>query len=144
MSIWEKSDLVQDGTTLRSGTPAGDRAMLARMDDALAQLTRGGAHVELVTVAAPAPNDAQGTSNTSNAVDDASYLRLDAIDRRFARRHRGSVSIVDMARRVCPHGPPCPELVGGERIRPDGRHFTPEAATRLSRWLLDRVSRTDR
>ena len=35
MSIWEKSDLVVDGRTLVSGTPAGDRAMLARMDDAL-------------------------------------------------------------------------------------------------------------
>jgi hypothetical protein len=141
MSIWEKSDVIEDGKTLVSGTPAGDRAMLARMDDALAQLTRGGAHVVIVTVAAPAPNDAQGTNNTPNAVDDASYARLDAIDRRFARRHRGSVTVVDLARRVCPHGPPCPEIVGGERLRPDGRHFTPEAATRLSRWLVEQIAR---
>ncbi len=142
MSIWEKSDVVEDGKTLVSGTPAGDRAMLARMDDALAQLTRGGAHVELVTVAAPAPNDAQGTSNTSNAVDDASYARLDSIERRFAARHPGTVTLVDLATRVCPGGPPCPEIVDGERIRPDGRHFTPEAATRYSRWLMREIARS--
>ncbi len=141
MSGWEKSDLVVDGETLVSGTRAGDRAMLARMDDALAQLTRGGARVVLVNVAAPAPNDAQGTTNTSNAVDDASYRRLDSINRRFARRHPGVVTFVDLAARVCPGGPPCPELVGGERIRPDGRHFTPEAATRSSRWLLTQIAR---
>jgi hypothetical protein len=75
MSIWEKSDVVEDGKTLASGTSAGDRAMLARMDDALGQLTRGGARVELVTVAAPAPNDAQGTNNTSNSVDTSASAR---------------------------------------------------------------------
>ncbi|MEP6623247.1 MAG: acyltransferase family protein [Acidimicrobiia bacterium] len=139
MSIWEKSDLVVDGKTLVSGTPAGDRAMFARMDDALAQLTRGGARVVLVIGAAPAPNDAQGTNNTSNAIDDASYRRLASIDRRFAARHRDTVSVVDLASRICPGGPPCPELVRGERIRPDGRHFTPEAATRFSRLLLTKI-----
>jgi peptidoglycan/LPS O-acetylase OafA/YrhL len=142
MSIWEKSDLVVDGKTLVNGTPEGDRAMLARMDDALARLTLGGARVVVVTNAAPAPNDAQGTSNTSNTVDDASYARLDAIERRFAARHPGKVTIVDLGKRVCPDGPPCPELVDGERIRPDGRHFTPEAATRYSRWLMRQIARS--
>jgi peptidoglycan/LPS O-acetylase OafA/YrhL len=142
MSIWEKSDLVVDGKTLVSGTPAGDRAMLARMDDALGRLTLGGARVVIVTNAAPAPNDAEGTSNTSNTVDDASYKRLDDIERRFAARHPGKVSIVDLGARVCPGGPPCPELVDGQRIRPDGRHFTPEAATRYSRWILRQIVRS--
>jgi hypothetical protein len=118
--------------------------MLARMEDALARLTLGGARVVMLTVPAPAPNDAQGTSNTSNAVDDASYRRLDSIERRFAKRHPGKVTIIDLAHRVCPKGPPCPEFVGGERIRPDGRHFTPEAATRLSRWLMTQIARQHR
>ena len=32
MSLWEKSDIIADGKTLVSGTPAGDAEMLRRMD----------------------------------------------------------------------------------------------------------------
>ncbi len=141
ISSWEKSDLIVDGVTLVNGTKKGDRAMLGRMDDALKQLTRGGAHVMLVTVAAPAPNDAQGTNNTSNAIDDASYARLDSIERRFAKRHPDQVTLIDLAKRVCPTGAPCPEKVGGQRIRPDGRHFTPASAARYGRWILAEIAK---
>ena len=141
MSIWEKSDLLVDGKTLRSGTPAGDHAMLARMDERYAQLARGGAKVVIVSVAAPAPNDAQGTKNSSNSVDDASYERLASITRRFAARHPDGVRVVDLASQICPKGPPCPEFVNGERLRPDGRHFTPAAAAHYSRWLLRQILR---
>lgn len=140
-SSWEKSDLVVDGKTLVNGTKAGDRAMLARMDEALKRLTRGGAHVMLVTIAAPAPNDAQGTDNTSNAVDDASYVRLASIERRFAKRHPGQVTLIDLAGQLCPTGAPCPETVNGERIRPDGRHFTPASAARYGRWILAQIAK---
>jgi peptidoglycan/LPS O-acetylase OafA/YrhL len=140
MSSWEKSDIIEDGTTLVSGTRRGDAAMLSRMDDALRTITRGGAKVALVTVAAPAPNDAQGTTNSSNAIDDASYVRLRSIDERFAARHRDRVVVVDLAKRLCPHGPPCPELVRGHRDRPDGRHFDPAAAAHYSRWILRQLA----
>ena len=139
MSIWEKSDVIAGGSTLVSGTPSGDAEMLRRMDAALARVTMYGAKVVLVTVAAPAPNDAQGTSNASNAVDDAGYARLDRIDRRFAQRHPGQVTIVDLAHQLCPDGPPCPEDVDGLRMRPDGRHFTPTAATIEARWMMPRI-----
>ncbi len=144
ISSWEKSDLIVDGVTLVNGTKKGDRAMLGRMDDALKQLTRGGAHVMLVTVAPPAPNDAQGTNNTSNAIDDASYARLASIERRFAQRHPDQVTLIDLAKRVCPTGAPCPEKVDGERIRPDGRHFTPASAARYGRWILAEIAKQER
>jgi peptidoglycan/LPS O-acetylase OafA/YrhL len=140
MSVWEKSDVVEDGRTLVNGTPAGDKVMLARMDEALRRLTLGNAHVVLVTAPAPAPNDAQGTQNTSNAVDDASYRRLASINRRFAKRHPDRVTLVDLGTQLCPQGPPCPEIVRGERVRPDGRHFTPGAAAHYSEWLLHRIA----
>ena len=143
MSIWEKSDIIQDGKTLVNGTPAGDRAMLSRMDDALRRITRGGAKVALITVAPAAPNDAQGTQQTSTAVEDASYLRLRSIDRRFAKRHPGQVTVIDLASRLCPKGPPCPEFVHGHRPRPDGRHFDPAAATRASRWILRQLAKIE-
>jgi hypothetical protein len=142
MSLWEKSDMIADGTTLVSGTPAGDAEMLRRMDQALARVTAYGAKVVLVTVAAPAPNDAQGTNNVDTAADDAGYARLDSLDRRFASAHPGKVTLVDLAHRLCPAGPPCPETVDGIRMRPDGRHFTPTAAEIESRWLLPQIVAT--
>jgi peptidoglycan/LPS O-acetylase OafA/YrhL len=141
MSIWEKSDLVINGKTLVNGTKAGDNAMLARMDDAFNRLTAGGAHIVILTNAAPAPNDAQGTQNTSNAVDNASYVRLNKIEHAFARRHRHKVTIIDLGKQICPKGAPCPEFVHGVRIRPDGRHFTPAAAAQYSRWVLQKLAK---
>jgi hypothetical protein len=139
MSIWEKSDLLENGNTLVSGTPAGDAEMLRRMDWELARLTAYGAKVVVLTEAAPAPNDAQGAGNTSNAVDDAGYARLNKILARFATRHAGVVTLVDLAQQVCPTGPPCPEHVDGLRLRPDGRHFTPKAAAIEAHWLLPQI-----
>jgi peptidoglycan/LPS O-acetylase OafA/YrhL len=140
MSIWEKSDVIANGQTLVSGTPAGDAEMLRRMNDELARVTAFGAKVALVTVAAPAPNDAEGTSNTSNAVDDASYERLDSIDRQFAKLHPGVVTLVDLAHRLCSNGPPCPEDVDGVRMRPDGRHFSPKAAAIEAQWFVAQLA----
>ena len=139
MSAWEKSDLVVDGKTLVAGTPAGEAEIMSRMDAALARVTAGGAHVVLVTVAAPAPNPAQGTETTDRKADDAGYVRLSALLQRFEARHRDKVTLVDLAHKVCPAGPPCPERVEGLHARPDGRHFTPTAATWAARWLLTQI-----
>ena len=140
MSIWEKSDLIVGNQTLVSGTPAGEAAMLARMDAELARLTVYGAKVVVLTEAAAAPNDAQGVDNTSNAVDNASYARLGTILHDFADRNRGAVDLVDLAKQVCPNGPPCPEDVDGLRLRPDGRHFTPAAASIEAQWLMPKLA----
>jgi lysophospholipase L1-like esterase len=93
----------------------------------------------VVTEAPPSPNDAQGVANTSNAVDDASYARLDTILGQFAQLNSTDVTVVDLSRHVCPTGPPCPELVDGLRLRPDGRHFTPAAASIEAQWLMPRI-----
>ena len=139
MSIWEKSDMVVGRDTLVSGTPAGDAEMLRRMDAELARLTSDGAKVVVLTEAAAAPNDAQGISNTSNAVDDESYARLNRILERFAATNPHDVTLVDLAKQVCPKGPPCPEDVDGLRLRPDGRHFTPTAAAIEAQWLMPQI-----
>ena len=139
MSIWEKSDLVVGNETLRSGTPAGDDAMLQRMDWELARLTAYGAKVVVLTEAAAAPNDAQGIDNTSNAIDNESYARLNRILARFAAQNPDQVTLVDLAEQVCPGGPPCPRVVDGLQLRPDGRHFTPKAAAIEARWLMPEI-----
>jgi len=142
MSVWEKSDLVVGNQTLVSGTPAGEAEIQRRMDWELARVTVYGAKVVLLTEAAAAPNSAQGVDNTSNSVDDASYARLNGILHRFAARHRGDVTLVDLAQHVCPGGAPCPEHVGGLRLRPDGRHFTPTAASIEAQWLMPKIVAT--
>ncbi len=139
MSIWEKSDLVVDGETLVSGTPAGDAEMLRRMDWELARLTAYGSKVVLLTEAAPAPNDAQGAGNTNSAADNEGYSRLNLILARFAARHPDRVTLVNLAAHVCPGGAPCPEKVDGVRLRPDGRHFTPAAASIQAQWLMPKI-----
>lgn len=139
MSIWEKSDLVVGDEVLESDSEEGREEMLRRMDAALDRLTVNGAHVAVITVAAPAPNDADGVDNTSNAVDDASYQRLDEVLAEFADRHPDEVTLIDMADRLCPDGPPCPRVVDGEVQRPDGRHLTPAAAARQALWLLPQL-----
>ncbi|MDT5001279.1 MAG: hypothetical protein QOK12_3384, partial [Mycobacterium sp.] len=144
MSIWEKSDLVEGNQTLVSGTPAGDNEMLRRMDWELARLTAYGAKVVVLTEAAPAPNDAQGIGNTSNAVDNQGYARLNRILARFATRNAAVVTLVDLAQEVCPGGAPCPEHVDGLRLRPDGRHFTPKAAAIEAHWLMPQIVPTAR
>jgi len=138
-SLWEKEDPIVDGEALVSGTPAGDAEMLKRMNATLALVTAYGAKVVMLTAAAPAPNDAETTNNVNKAVDDASYARLDSIDRRFAAQHPDQVTLVDLAHRLCPNGPPCPETVDGLRMRPDGRHFTPTAAAVQAEWLLPQI-----
>ncbi len=144
MSIWEKSDLVVGGRTVVAGSRAWETEIMARMDAALARLTSGGARVVLVTEAAPAPNPAQGTQLTDPKADDAGYVRLNALLRRFEARHPDTVTLVDLAAKVCPHGPPCPERVDGMHARPDGRHFTPAAATWAARWLVSQMFRSVR
>jgi hypothetical protein len=144
MSIWEKSDLVVDGRTVVAGTPAGDAEINKRMDEALARLTVGGARVVMVTEAAQAPNPARGTQGTDPRADDAGYARLNQLLERFARRHHDRVTVVDLASQLCPNGPPCPErarALGDIVARPDGRHFTPEASTRVARWVLEAIAR---
>ena len=151
MSIWEKSDLVVDGHTVVAGTPAGEKEIMARMDAALARLTAGGAHVALVTEAAPAPNPAQGTLTTSTQADNDGYVRLNALLRRFQARHPNTVSIVDLAAKLCPAGPPCPETVDGlhaasrrpslhaGRGRPTSRALDPRADLRDGEVTTDTV-----
>jgi hypothetical protein len=142
MSIWEKSDLVVDGRTVVAGTKRGEREIMSRMDAALAQLTAGGAHVVMVTEAAPAPNPAQGTQQSSIAADNAGYVRLNALIRRFALGHPNQVTVADLAAQLCPSGPPCPGTVDGMRPRPDGRHFTPTVAVWAARWLVPQLVNT--
>jgi hypothetical protein len=139
MSVWEKSDLVVGGHTIVADTPQWEAEIMSRMDAALARLTAGGARVAVVTQAAPAPNPAQRTETTDREADDAGYVRLNTLLRNFRARHPDTVTLVDLAAKLCPSGPPCPAFVAGTQPRPDGRHFPASVATSTARWLLSQL-----
>ena len=139
MSTWEKEDIVDSGRTIVADTPEWRTAMNARIDARVQQLTAGGARVFMVTEAAPAPNPAQGTETFDRSADDASYARLNDLLRAFATQHPDKVTLVDLAARVCPNGPTCPEDVEGLHARPDGRHFTPTAAVWAARYVFTQM-----
>ena len=140
MSIWEKSDIVQDGRVLVNGTAAGDRVMFSRMDDVLRRLDRGGARVALLTVAPPAPNDAQGTSNTSNAVDDASYVQAPV----HRQAVRGATSRPHLRRRSRSQGVPLGRTVRGVPRRPTRATGRPPLRSGCGRRLRQMGVASDR
>jgi len=48
-----------------------------------------------------------------------------------------ALSLVDLNPIVCPGGPPCPERIEGLTLRPDGGHYSDEAAVWLVAQLAD-------
>ena len=102
MSIWEKSDLVVDGRDAGVGDTGRRRGDACARMDCGARAAHG--RTARRSCCSPrrraAPNDAQGIGNTSNAVDDDGYARLNAHPaplrgapprRRHARRPRASM-----------------------------------------------------
>ena len=49
-------------------------------------------------------------------------------------------AVIDVAKKVCPNGPPCPAHVDGVEPRKlDGAHFDPASSVWLARWMLPRI-----
>ncbi len=137
VSTWERASLKVGDRTLEAGTPAWARALQRRMDRALRKLTRSGAHV-VVTSQAPAVAS-EFTHPTDAELDAAgqAFGRMNAELLKFAARHPKQVTFVDLANRICPGGPPCPEKVDGMEPRGiDGTHLTPQSAVWAMRWLV--------
>jgi hypothetical protein len=47
-----------------------------------------------------------------------------------------ALSLLDLNPIVCQGGPPCPERIGGLTLRPDGGHYSDEAAV----WLVAQLA----
>ena len=140
LSTWETADQLVNGQYYAFGTPAADALLLQEMGQSAAILTSGGARLVLVTIAPRAIPSA--TIPTDNPAEDAQYLHLDALMRTFAAQHTTSVTVVDLAKIICPSGPPCPAVVDGVDLRPnDGGHFAGAGPAWVAPRLLDAVLR---
>lgn len=137
LSSWERSDLKVRGRTLVAGTKAWERALQHKMDKVLARLERTDAHVVIAMLASTVPGIFNHPTDADAAAQDAAFQRLDGQLLRFTSRHPANVTLVDLAGKVCPGGPPCPIRVDGISPRPlDGGHYSPEGAVWAMRWLL--------
>jgi peptidoglycan/LPS O-acetylase OafA/YrhL len=131
LSTWETADRLVDGKHLKFGTPEHDAALLQAMEDARVRLTAYGARIDILTVPPLAATDFTPDPKSS-AID---YAHLNGLIRRFARSHPDNVNVIDFADIVCPGGYPCPEVIDGLLLRPDGGHFTKETSV----WVADRL-----
>ncbi len=137
VSLWERADLKRGDRTLKAGTRAWERATIRNFERVLRQVRKRGAHVVVATQAPAAPGRFHRLQETAEADEDASFDRLNQQLLELAGRHPKHVTIVNLAGKVCPDGPPCPAEVDGFTPRPfDGAHFSPRGAVWASEWLL--------
>jgi hypothetical protein len=140
LSSWERADLKVGGHTLKAGTKPWARAVQHKMDVVLRRLTHAGAHVVLTTQPTEVPAVFHQMNDGDIASQRASYDRLNLQLLRFAARHPKTVTLVDLADRVCPGPSPCPTKVDGISPRPaDGGHFSPQGAVWAMQYLLPAI-----
>jgi len=139
LSTWETAERRVGGRWVHFGSPEGDAALVASITDAWARLTAGGAKL---VVLVPAPNGPSEYGPAAQSGADRIYHLQDLL-RQFARAHRDSVRLVELSPIVCPGGFPCPETVGGLRIRPDGGHFTTDSAVMVARRIVPEIFATN-
>jgi len=131
---WELVDRVHDGRWTYVGQPGYDSYLQAQLDRAIALVSAKGAHVVLLT----APYNRRGEQPDGSLYSGDYPSRVDAWNallRRTAATHPGTVSVVDLNKRVCPDGR-FTWSVAGVKIRSDGTHFTPAGVHWLAPWLL--------
>ena len=71
---------------------------------------------------------------------DWKFADLDARLAAFVGRNSRGAGLLDVAKKICPNGPPCAAGVDGVEPRKlDGAHFDPAGSVWLARWMLPRI-----
>jgi peptidoglycan/LPS O-acetylase OafA/YrhL len=131
LSSWDFADQLVDGRHLRFRTEEGDRALIESMERIVRRFRDHGARVAILT-----PPERAVSDRAPAGLDSEGLLRhYHKILHQFARERPEDVVLVDLAALLCPDGLPCPELIEGQRLRPDGGHFSREGAF----WVGQRV-----
>jgi hypothetical protein len=131
LSSWDFADQLVDGRHLRFRTEEGDRALIESMDRLVRRFRDQGSRVAILT-----PPERTVSDRAPAGLDPDGLLRhYHALLHEFARERPEDVVLVDLAALLCPDGLPCPERIEGQRLRPDGGHFSREGAF----WVGQRV-----
>ena len=138
LSTWETSDAIFKGHTAGFGTRAGDRSLLAELEEGRTRVEAGGARLVMITL--PAPAD---TSEVKPLRADEAQRRrhLNKLFEQFSARHPSDVAVADLASIVCPRrGTSCPATRDGVVLRPyDGNHFEGDGAAWVAPRLYEQV-----
>ncbi|MGI5478762.1 acyltransferase family protein [Streptomyces lavendofoliae] len=135
---WETMDRVHQGRWTQVGDPVFDRHMLAQLDRAVKLAAGRGARVVLATE----PYNRRGERPDGGLWPEDRPERVDrwnALLRKTAARHPGTVRILDLGRRLCPDGT-FTWRVNGVQVRSDGVHLTPEGVRLITPWLMTQLT----
>jgi peptidoglycan/LPS O-acetylase OafA/YrhL len=133
LSVWEVVDRIVDGRQYKPGTPEGDAELAALIEETASRLTAHGARLLIVVPAQATPEAFLPHYTYAEQV-----TRLAAVHKElaaYAAANPRTTSLIDLQPIVCPGGPPCPKMVDGIELRPDGSHFTAET----SRYVAERL-----
>jgi hypothetical protein len=137
LSSWESADREVDGSIVTLDSTQAEGVWRTLLDETRARLTAGGARLVLTLLPPPAEFSDAGPANQENV---HRVQRLNGFYRRYAKDHPDSVALVDLAKIVCPGGPPCPETIDGVTLRPrDGGHYSEEGAAWVAPRLYDAI-----
>ena len=140
--IWDLRDRrLPEWTRVRApGDPIFDAWLLGEFENAVATLAASGARIVWLTYPCISPDpDASivlGPLGKTAALDPARLAHLNhVLLPELARRRPGVVELVDLDARVCPDGAFHDDYEGVQGARPDGVHFSLQAADRLATVL---------
>jgi peptidoglycan/LPS O-acetylase OafA/YrhL len=134
LSNWELTDRIVDGNLLQLGAPEADPVFEQLFEQTATRLQATGARLVLLMPAQPVAHGWLPQYGYSSRLK-----RLPALDQLLAAqaaRHPDTTNVIDLVPIVCPGGPPCPEIVNGIRLRPDGSHFAPDGARYVAEQLV--------
>ncbi|HZP28662.1 MAG TPA: acyltransferase family protein [Acidimicrobiia bacterium] len=138
LSGWESADRILGDKTVRIESPDGFQTVYDLVDQAVQRLTSTGARVAFLTM--PPQTSADDVAHPSTELQ-RRYRLMDELLEWYAYRHPATTFVVDLSTKVCPGGPPCPEVVDGVRLRPvDGHHFSADGGAAVAPWILDQVT----
>ncbi|MGZ6885095.1 MAG: acyltransferase family protein [Acidimicrobiia bacterium] len=136
-SGWEVNDLALGRRNVLFGSPPARAALLDRLEMLYRHTHRKGRRIVILTVPEEVKAD---TTLRPDPTSQPRFAVLNGIYREFAARHPADVRVVDLARYVCPKGPPCPVRRDGFRPRPvDGVHFDAKGSAWVAHWLWPRI-----
>jgi peptidoglycan/LPS O-acetylase OafA/YrhL len=137
--IGEQFDQVVDGRVVTFGTPAYEQHLVRVLDSDTRRLGADRRPVALVTLSCHQVPDS-GLSPDPPIINDEARVRwVNGVLTRYAERHRGRVTLLDLHGFLCADG--YSTTKDGVALRSDGLHFSPAGAAVVWRWLGPRLLR---
>jgi hypothetical protein len=135
---WELMDRRLGDVYMHVGDPVFDEYLTVELEFALSIVGSHGAHIVLLT----APYTHRWERPDGGLYPEDTPERVDAWNRllrNVAAKHSGSITVIDLNKRVCPDGKFTWDI-DNLQIRSDGLHFTPEGVQEwIAPWLVPQL-----